>query len=53
MRGGSWFDNPQDIRMACRVGNTADFRDKYIGFRIGRTLAAGAGAITSTQGERH
>jgi formylglycine-generating enzyme required for sulfatase activity len=40
VRGGSWFDNPQDIRMACRVGNTADFRDKYIGFRVGRTLLA-------------
>ena len=38
VRGGSWFDNPQDIRIACRVGNAPEFRDKYIGFRVGRTL---------------
>jgi formylglycine-generating enzyme required for sulfatase activity len=40
VRGGSWFDNPQDIRSAARVGNTPDLRDKYISFRVGRTMIA-------------
>jgi formylglycine-generating enzyme required for sulfatase activity len=37
-RGGSWYFSPGYLRSAFRNGNTPDFRNNYIGFRVGRTL---------------
>ncbi len=33
-RGGSWYDNPRDVRAANRGMDSADFRDRYVGFRL-------------------
>ena len=38
LRGGSWYDSPQDLRSAGRSGGAPDVRDYYTGFRIARTL---------------
>jgi formylglycine-generating enzyme required for sulfatase activity len=38
VRGGSWIDNPRDLRAAVRLWYTADHRVDYIGFRLARTL---------------
>ncbi len=38
VRGGSWYDFPQTLRAAYRNRNTADYRNDYLGFRVGRTL---------------
>jgi formylglycine-generating enzyme required for sulfatase activity len=38
MRGGSWINNPQDLRSAQRFWNPPDGRYTYIGFRVARTL---------------
>ncbi len=38
LRGGSWFDEPQDVRCAYRYGSAPDYRDSGIGFRLARTL---------------
>jgi formylglycine-generating enzyme required for sulfatase activity len=46
VRGGSWYLDPQDLRSAVRVASPADDRDTSLGFRVARTLSAGAGAIT-------
>jgi formylglycine-generating enzyme required for sulfatase activity len=46
-RGGSWHDTPVNLRSANRHWNSSpDDRDDGVGFRVARTLAAGAGAIT-------
>ena len=50
VRGGSWYVNPQYLRAAARLRSTTDARDVYLGFRVGRTLSAGAGAITVAPG---
>ena len=50
VRGGSWDGYPQFLRSANRVRSTTDVRDGYLGFRVGRTLTAGAGAITGALG---
>jgi len=39
LRGGSWSDDPRDLRSAYRYWNTADNRDDDIGFRLARTLS--------------
>jgi formylglycine-generating enzyme required for sulfatase activity len=39
LRGGSWFDVPQDLGSALRVGHVAVGRYSNLGFRVGRTLA--------------
>lgn len=49
-RGGSWYDTPDHTRSAARTFNAAGGRDDTVGFRVGRTLAAGAGAITVAPG---
>jgi RNA-directed DNA polymerase len=51
VRGGSWNNNPQNLRAAYRNRNTTDNRNNNLGFRVGRTLSARAGAITVAPGE--
>ena len=34
LRGGSWNDNPQNLRAACRFISTLGIRYDYIGFRV-------------------
>ena len=50
LRGGSWNNNPQNLRAAYR-NNNPDNRIFLIGFRVARTLFARAGAITVSPGE--
>jgi RNA-directed DNA polymerase len=50
LRGGSWNNNPRNLRSATRNWNTTDNRNNNIGFRLGSTLSAGAGAITVAPG---
>ena len=38
-RGGSWNDRPQVLRSAFRGGETPQYRDFSLGFRVARTLA--------------
>jgi len=38
VRGGSWVDNPQDLRAAARSRGTTVSRGSNLGFRVGRTL---------------
>jgi formylglycine-generating enzyme required for sulfatase activity len=50
VRGGSWDNNPQYLRAALRLRVTSGGRDDNLGFRVGRTLSARAGAITVAPG---
>jgi retron-type reverse transcriptase len=50
VRGGSWNNNPQNLRSANRNRNTTDNRNNNLGFRVGSTLSARAGAITTAPG---
>jgi len=50
VRGGSWNNNPQNLRTANRNRNTTDNRNNNLGFRVGSTLSARAGAITVALG---
>ncbi len=52
VRGGSWNNNPDNLRSANRNRNTTDNRNNNLGFRVARTLPAGADAITVAAGER-
>jgi formylglycine-generating enzyme required for sulfatase activity len=38
VRGGSWDNDPRDLRAAYRSGNATDNRGNALGFRVGRTL---------------
>ncbi len=38
LRGGSWNDDPQDLRAACRISNYPTNRDNGYGLRVARTL---------------
>ena len=38
LRGGSWDDDPRNLRSACRSGVRPGIRNSYFGFRIARTL---------------
>ena len=38
MRGGSWLDQPRNLRSAERSGYTSGVRDTYTGFRVALTL---------------
>jgi formylglycine-generating enzyme required for sulfatase activity len=38
LRGGSWFDSPDFLRSANRVGSSSDFRGYNYGFRVVRTI---------------
>jgi formylglycine-generating enzyme required for sulfatase activity len=50
VRGGSWNNNPRNLRAANRNRNTTDNRNNNNGFRLGSTLFARAGAITVAPG---
>jgi hypothetical protein len=50
VRGGSWNNNPQNLRSANRNRNTTDNRNNNIGFRLGSTLSARADTITVASG---
>jgi RNA-directed DNA polymerase len=50
LRGGSWNNNPQNLRAANRNRNTTGNRNNNLGFRVGSTLSARAGAITVAPG---
>ncbi len=42
LRGGSWANNPESARAAKRVGDGTGIRNKFIGFRLARTLSNSA-----------
>jgi hypothetical protein len=48
VRGGSWNNNPRNLRAAQRNRNTDE--NNNIGFRLASTLSAGAGATTVAPG---
>lgn len=50
LRGGSWENDPGGLRTALRYGYATDLRYSLIGFRLGRTLFAGAGATMVVPG---
>jgi formylglycine-generating enzyme required for sulfatase activity len=39
VRGGSWRDDPQNLRSANRYGYLPGYRYAFIGFRVARTLS--------------
>ena len=40
LRGGSWIDDPRNLRSAIRVGSNASSRSFIVGFRVARTLSS-------------
>lgn len=46
LRGGSWNNNPENLRSANRNNNTPTNRNNNIGFRIARTAHAGVSRFT-------
>ena len=40
VRGGSWFNEPRNLRSAYRDGNSAGDRGSSVGFRLARTLTS-------------
>ena len=53
IRGGSWRDGPGTLRSANRgTSHTDDDRGSNLGFRLARTLSAGAEAAPATQETR-
>ena len=50
-RGGSWNNTPENSRSAYRNRNTPDNRNNNLGFRVGSTLSARAGATKVSPGE--
>jgi formylglycine-generating enzyme required for sulfatase activity len=50
VRGGSWTDEPELLRSANRRRYSSGFRNLSVGFRVGRTFSAGAGAIKVAPG---
>jgi formylglycine-generating enzyme required for sulfatase activity len=51
-RGAAWGSSPKDLRSAFRGWTASDFRGRGLGFRVGRTLSSGTGAITVAPGVR-
>jgi formylglycine-generating enzyme required for sulfatase activity len=45
VRGGSWDNNPRDLRSATRSKDATSSRGDVQGFRVGRELSARAGAV--------
>jgi formylglycine-generating enzyme required for sulfatase activity len=45
VRGGSFKSSPEQVRSASRGANPPGGRGNALGFRVGRTLSAGTGAI--------
>lgn len=52
-RGGSWRNNPRNLRSACRTRNKSDFRLNLIGFRVARTLAEWRAVSSATATAAH
>jgi formylglycine-generating enzyme required for sulfatase activity len=50
IRGGSWNVDPENLRSASRGWLSTEYRGNFLGFRVGRTLSAGAGAIKVAPG---
>jgi formylglycine-generating enzyme required for sulfatase activity len=50
LRGGSWDTYPQGLGSAYRGMSSPVYRGVWIGFRVARTLCAGAGGITVPPG---
>ena len=50
VRGGSWNNNPDNLRSANRNRNNTDNRNNNLGFRVAARFHAGAGAITVAPG---
>jgi formylglycine-generating enzyme required for sulfatase activity len=50
LRGGSWSSGPRELRPAIRNPITTVNRNASLGFRVGRTLTAGAGTIMVVPG---
>jgi len=38
VRGGSWNDEPRNVRLADRHRNRPEFQDYFLGFRLVREL---------------
>lgn len=38
LRGGSWYDDPVNVRAAVRLRDSPDYRGDALGFRLARTL---------------
>ncbi len=38
LRGGSWLNDPHNLRSAIRDVGTSDYRYDHLGFRVGRTF---------------
>ena len=52
VRGGSWHRGPEFLRSALRLAILTGARYNNLGFRVGRTLSVGAGAINAGPGAR-
>jgi hypothetical protein len=52
LRGGSWNNNPQNLRSANRNRNNPDNRNNNIGFRVASTLTARVFAFTDAGREQ-
>ena len=52
IRGGSFSPNPGGLRSALRLWTTTDSRNGNLGFRVARTLSAGADARAATPDAR-
>ena len=50
VRGGSWNNNPRNLRAAYRNRNTTTNRNNNNGFRVASTFFARAGAIKVSPG---
>lgn len=50
LRGGSWNNNPENLRSANRNRNTPTNRNNNNGFRVASTLIAGAAAFPDAAG---
>ena len=50
VRGGSWYNRPRNLHSADRYWNITDHRNDNLGFRVARTLSAGAGGDTAADG---
>jgi formylglycine-generating enzyme required for sulfatase activity len=50
IRGGSWLMGPPYLRSAHRHWVSAAYQGLLVGFRVGRTLSTGGGAITVAPG---
>lgn len=45
IRGGTWGDDPDDLRSACRSGLHVDFRYSFVSFRLVSEVGAGVGRV--------